>query len=390
MKNSFFSLEDMEVAFASMIDDIRIYRFDDKRCPVKEIPVGITNTSPDNFFLDAANDANTTRLPVISLVRTGWQRDPTRIKNKDNYSSYVNQEITQAEPMPIIMSFAVTILSINKWDTNQIQQELIQFINPQIYQFVNDPLTQEEVSLEIIWDGLWNENFPQVTQEGSNDTVLQASTGFIVKGYLWISDIDYQRTDPIEKLNLRWLTHPEVCQWRRELRGKPCAVKALNSAFYFGEECNPQPQFQTLWGMNMDKIDEIYISAGDVFSQPLSTFQPCLDVWFDEKECDDGTVQLCNPQTSSICPKFDGIPVYQWNSNKHSVTFEVPPMSSDTCFDIVLKNVAGCCIVSESVKRKELGNPFPEEHKLYNTWLDYQHPYHLNGFKVFGIKEECK
>lgn len=375
---SFFSLEDIQTAFASAIDEINIYRFDGERRIVEEVPVALTSSPPSNLLLDIRNDSGTIRLPVVSIVRSGWSRDPARIKNKDNYSKLVDNKYAQSEPIPINMNFTITILCLYMWDLNQIQQKLVQYLNPQTYQFINDPLTNESVSLEIIWGGSWTENIPTVVQEGSVNTILQASTSFTVKGYLWLTDLEFQEVGTITKISNTLMAPNGTVQWKQLLKGKPFVTKALNAAFI-----QNKIGYQKLWGMNMDKVKEIYLSGGHPTNgieyklyYPNSFLREDLDVY-----CDYTSL-------SSECVMISGIPITSWSYNSNSITFDIPPMSGGSIFDIVLANEAGCCVVTDSVRRTELQNPFLSSDPLYSTWLNYQHPY-SDGFTVFSVTDTC-
>lgn len=373
---SFFSLEDIETAFASVFDKVNIYRFDGDRRIAQEVPVGIVNTPPTNTLLDMRNNSGSIRIPVICLVRNGWSRDASRVKNKDNYSKFVDYKYAQSEPMPINMTFTVSILCAYRWDMNQIQQKLVQFINPQTYQFVNDPLTQESVSIEIVWSGTWNETSIAAIQEGSADTLLQASTDFTVKGYLWITDLEFQEVGLITQISTTLLSYPDTVEWKQLLKGKPSVVKALNAAFI-----ENRTGYQRLWGMNMDKVKEIYLSGGPIISNiPQKLYYP-NSFLIEGTECG-------NSSLSSECPTVSGIPITSWSFDQHSITFDVPPLSGGSIFDIVLANEAGCCSVMESVVRVEMDNPFLSSDALYSTWMNYQHPY-VNGFTVFSVTDTC-
>ena len=374
---AFFSLEDMQTAFASAIDEINIYRFDGDRRIVEEVPVALVSTAPSNVLLDIRNNSGTTRLPVISIVRSGWQRDPARIKNRENYSKFVDSKYAQSEPMPINMSFVVSVLCLYQWDMNQIQQKLVQFINPQTYQFINDPLTKEAVSLEIVWDGAWSEQIPTVVQEGNVETIVQASTNFTIKGYLWLNDLQYQEVGIITKISNTMMSPDGTVQWKQLLKGKPFVTKALNAAFIENKS-----GFQKLWGLNMDKVREIYLSGGPIISEtPQNLFYPNSFLLEGDTSCDVSSL-------SSECVQVSGIPITVWSYNKNSITFDVPPMSGGSIFDIVLANEAGCCVVTESVRRTELENPFLSSDPLFSTWLEYQHPY-VDGFTVFSVTDTC-
>lgn len=129
------------------------------------------------------------RLPMILINRTGYQRDPARLNNLHNEVKYeVTSKYRLADwltPVPISISYEVTIIARYPSDIDQIASNFMVFFNSSIYVSCAHPKYDGvKMNNQIVMEDSVNEDHPDEL-DGTTDDLVTSTFNFTFKTFLF-------------------------------------------------------------------------------------------------------------------------------------------------------------------------------------------------------------
>lgn len=364
-----FEIRTLLTHFAAAFDGVKIKRFDGKKLSKEIVKVPFVYAPKSHIVSDLLGPTDTVRLPIMAVEIKGQGRDNTRVKNKIEDIKYRNEDGTYVnlKVVPWNIQVQLTILAKFQEDMDQIVQNFAVNTNPYIIVSWQEPKSGRELRTEILWDGNVSYEYPGKNQ-GPKDPPFRvtATTSFTIKGYVFKAEIE--NSTPICFIETDYIfTDKFYCNYDNLLNytsgnttetysitGRP--ILRYVSPYYIVEGQSPTI---TLQGYSFGDVNGVFLSGSDPAMYPMSTFQPftALDV-------------------------FKGYPVGEFSKNDNTITFKLPPPSSNGFVDIIAVNTCGYGLLTEDSNRcNRVENPYPTDDPNHYTWTVLQFPY-LNGLII--------
>jgi len=172
------------------INNIVINRFNVHQQTRDKIKVRLLYAPKQRVLHDLLNRDQTLRLPVISVQIKGISRDTQRVTNKllGNYYNLTSESLNSIHdrtPLPVDVSYSVSVMTRYQEDMDQILSHITPYINPYFvvsWRTPNRP--NHEIRSRVYWDGNVNVEYPV---ELTNTTVARvvADLSFVFKGWLF-------------------------------------------------------------------------------------------------------------------------------------------------------------------------------------------------------------
>lgn len=184
--------------FGTIFNNVSIVRSDGKTI---KVPLAYAGQQKHNVRNDENPDPDAARyamrLPRMSYRLTGWQKDESRITNKNFrlVDATVDRSTgtgvsSQYNRVPYNFQFELAAKTKNMDDLLQIVEQIVVYFNPSIQVVVNDnPDISGDTAINIsLDDSSMNDDFA-----GDYETtrVLEATFTFTVEGYLYMPTSGY-------------------------------------------------------------------------------------------------------------------------------------------------------------------------------------------------------
>lgn len=178
--------------FGTVFDGIKILRSDGKQI---KVPISYAGQQKQNTRINENEDPNASRykmrLPRLSYMLRGWQKDEARITNKMHMlqeqgvdRSVANQVNAQINRVPYNFLFELRVKAKHMDDLLQVTEQILPYFNPSLQIVVEDnpdlnsstaiDLTLNDTSMEDQFEGLYEEG-----------RVLEATFNFTLEGYIY-------------------------------------------------------------------------------------------------------------------------------------------------------------------------------------------------------------
>lgn len=367
-----FELQTMTTMLMNCFSDIVIKRFNVNKDPRDQIKTRVVYAPKQRVLNDLLDKDQNIQLPVISVQIGGVARDANRTFNKIVGSFYTPANSTASAnekgPLPIDVTYNVSILTRYQQDMDQILSHLIPYINPYFVVSWRTPQRPDhEIRSVVEWNGSVNIQYP-VELGATQVAKVQADLTFTFKGWMFQH---LQRYENIFTVETNYI--PDIYDYELTTREEVHAVSL--SAIYYGAPPKPSviyPEFAnaegydqiSIWGTGIKGVRNVYLS-GAVLSP--TTHNPFA----------------LYPKLSGSYPAFTGIKLLSttWTTNNDDlVTFIVPSAVKLGYVDVILENPGGYGSLIKNIK-KNTYNP----HKIgtieYNQYIPPQVPY-LSGLKI--------
>lgn len=178
--------------FGTVFDGIKIQRSNGKEI---KVPISYAGQQKQNTRINENGEPNASRykmrLPRLSYVLRGWQKDETRITNKMHVlqeqgvnRSTADQVNAQINRVPYNFNFELRAKAKHMDDLLQITEQILPYFNPSLQIVVEDnpdlkgstaiDLTLNDTNLEDQFEGMFEEG-----------RVLEAMFNFTIEGYVY-------------------------------------------------------------------------------------------------------------------------------------------------------------------------------------------------------------
>jgi hypothetical protein len=364
------------------MSDIVVKRFNVHKQARDQIKVRIVYAPKQRVLADLLDRDQNLQLPVMAVNVGGITRDASRVFNKllgtyhgapNNSSASVNE----GTPIPIDITYNVTIATRYQEDMDQIISHLLPYINPYFVISWRTPLRPDfEIRSSVYWNGSVNINYPfdiAATQAAK----VVADLSFVFKGWIFqakptdaIGNIhtihttytDNSRSVPVEYLlesQLREST--DTTDYVRH-DGVPPQPQVIEPYYAHPGEY----QMFNVYGPGFKVINNVYLSGAPLCN--LSTLQDPF---------------ASMPELSAEYPPFEAVQLSlsAWSYNRDNfLTFLMPPTEHTGRVDLIVEGPAGYGKLTENVRINTF-NPFEPSSPEYASFVPYQMPY-LSGIQI--------
>lgn len=176
--------------FQRLFNNIRIERSNNKG-EKSQIKVGCVMGQRSRILKNLQNPERrgNLKVPMIIIERTGFQRQGDRLNNLHNEIKY---ELTPAKriyelmaPIPIDISYNVTIVAKYPQDLDKIESNFMVFFNSDLFVTFEHPKYEGlKINSQVIMaDAVTEENLSEL--EGTQDDLVTSQFGFTFKTYLF-------------------------------------------------------------------------------------------------------------------------------------------------------------------------------------------------------------
>lgn len=362
--------------------DIIIKRFNVHKQTRDRIKVRLVYAPKQRVLNDLLDRDQNIQLPVMACYIGGISRDQNRVFNKilgttvpargDVTSSY-----NEKTPLPIDVTYNISIMTRYQEDMDQILSHLIPYVNPYFVVSWRTPQRPDyEIRSNVIWGGSVNIQYPTDLNSSQVARVV-ADLSFTFKGWMFqgipdnpignIHVVNMGFNNNIEGIPIEYLLETELQQANENndyvvVEGVPPQPKII--APYFMEVGTLQ-QFN-VHGAGFKIINNVYLS-GAPLSASSASFNPFIS-----------SVKLSADYPSFEAVKLDSS---KWSHDReHFLTFISPSAEQAGRLDLIVEGPAGYGKLTEYV-RVNTFNPHKPGTFEYNIFEPYQFPF-LSGIEV--------
>ena len=177
--------------FKRLFSNIKIKRTsrDNKKEKIITVPCLLENRSRILKNWENSEKQAIYKLPLISINRTGYSRNPDRLNNLHNEVKYeVNSKLRKEDlltPIPIDISYDVTIMAKYNVDIDQIASNFMVFFNNDLYvQCMHPKYEGLLINNQVVMQDSITEEHPSEI-DGSADDFIISTFQFVFKTYLF-------------------------------------------------------------------------------------------------------------------------------------------------------------------------------------------------------------
>ncbi len=365
----------MSTMFINSMSDIIIKRFNAHKQPRDQIKTRVVYAPKQRVLNDLLDKDQNIKLPVISVYIGGIAKDEGRVYNKilGTYHTPANStsSINEGSPLPIDITYNVSIMTRYQEDMDQILSHLLPYINPYFTVSWRTPRRPDhEIRSNVFWSGNVNVQYP-IDATATQVARVVADLTFTFKGWMFKSQM---KTENIFTFNTSFHNIPAEFNLKSFSRENSVEEDLI---VYYGAPPRPSyiepphanpgviQQFNA-WGTGFEKITNVYLSGSPL--QQFSTLQnPFSSV----------------PKLSADYPAFMGVKLLssEWAYNGDSfMTFVMPSANSAGFVDLIVENKGGYGLLTKNV-RVNTFNPYSPENAMHDIFVPYQMPY-LSGIQV--------
>lgn len=368
-----FEIRDIISQFIAAFDDVVINRYDKNRNVRSNVKVRYVYSPKERVLFDIVNKAQNMTLPVIAVNVNSISRDENRVFSKiygfdesDHFAdnkpgkNYAHLNM----PVPIDISINMSILTEYQTDMDQILSNFIPYTNPYVVISWKIPdgmgtRTIQELRSPVIWGGDMNMTYP-IDSTGSDKNRIEASTSFVIKGWLFPKATPKQQNVFFVTQNFKSsLLEDVACKNISESDSLPESQESKTITFSSAPICryiyfngilvNDDFEFQSeemkypfiLLGENFSNTTNLYLSSKNTilssflsisnfdYYPPISAYNLPLSCY---KILNDYTIELTMPNLISN-GKFDIIVANRSGWSKTNNTFNVLDATDASSFD---------------------------------------------------------
>lgn len=394
--------------FMSALDGAVIKRYDKNQKVLDIIKVNYVYGSKERIMRDLIDKAEHTKLPVVSVLMKSISRDASRVRDNiqgayDDSMFYNESKMVELlPPVPINLSFDVSIITKYQADMEQILSNFIVYSDPYFIVSWREPITGRELRSEILWSGNISLETPAELQAKDQYSKITANTSFEFKGWMFKSnaspvgkicqiDTNYHLTDKQfcdynhlaeysdieDSLTLNGL--PKV-EWADPIIIKTgrslfqCSGDWPDDGFIEPETVVDRTESIKITGKFLEVTDVFLSADGDMFmGESLSS----IDIF---------------PNNDKF-PPFNGIGLKSFPALEeiYEMNLNIPPISGEGFIDVIVVSPCGYSILSKDRKKRqpETDNPYPVGHEMYNSWRNFNDPF-KNGIEVIDNSSPCE
>jgi len=192
MKNYTFhwELKDLITQFIRALDDCIVKRYNEDKDVEKEISVKYVYAPKSRTLNWLVNKQQHITLPAVSVWIGGVSRDVSRVFNKIDGPTYVDEETaTPLQPVPVDISVNVSMMTKYQNDMDQMISNFVPYFDPYIILSWKHPNIDREIRSEVEWNGSLSYKYP--TDVAATDNYrCSIDTAFTIKGWL------FKKSDP--------------------------------------------------------------------------------------------------------------------------------------------------------------------------------------------------
>lgn len=366
----------MSTMFINSMSDIVIKRFNVNKQPRDQIKTRVVYAPKQRVLNDLLDRDQNLQLPVISVYIGGIAKDEGRVFNKILGTFYTPKQstssINEKGPLPVDVTYNVTIMTRYQEDMDQILSHLLPYVNPYFtvsWRTPNRP--DHEIRSNVFWSGNVNIQYP-FDLNATQVARVVADLTFTFKGWL------FQNQENVENIFTFNTTYASIPS-EYKLSDLDVTKNYIKEEFiYNGTPPQPQviepsatqigaqQQFR-VWGQGFQQILNVYLSGA-----PLSALATTCDPF-------SASVKL-----SADNPSFTGVKLLStdWLYNRDNfLSFIMPSASGKGFVELIVENSVGYGKLTENVKVSDY-NPYPPSYSQYSSFVPYQVPY-LSGIQVF-------
>ena len=375
----------MSTMFLNSMSDIVVKRFNVHKEARDQIKTRIVYAPKQRVLNDLLDRDQNIQLPVISCYIGGIARDEGRVFNKILGTFHTpakgSSSINQKGPLPIDVTYNVTIMTRYQQDMDQILSHLLPYVNPYFVVSWRTPNRQEhEIRSNVFWSGNVNIQYP-FDLAATQVARVVADTSFTFKGWLFPNSEEVSNvhtfhttfTNNITNIPMEYSLDMAIDQSAEatsyvQYKAAPPQPKTIKPDF---AHTGVSKQF-TIYGAGFEQISNVYLS-GAPFNYISTLCNPF------------SSVPLSSLPLSANALPFFGVRLLSsdWSSdNIDTVTFVMPSANSAGRVDVILEGPVGYGKLTDNVRINDY-NPFDPLTPEYNSFIPYQMPY-LSGIQVFG------
>lgn len=389
--------------FMSALDGAVVKRYDKNQKALDVIKVNYVYGPKESIYKDLIDKAEHTKLPVVSIFLTSIRRDQTRITEKNvpqYYDSAVynqNYALQIQPPVPVNLTFSVTIIAKYQSDLEQILTNFISYSNPYFIVSWREPITNRELRSEILWDGSVSIETPKELTGKEQYSRVSATTSFEFKGWIFKSE-----AEPIGKIcqidTNYHLTDTTFCDYNHFVDYSPVEESLTLDGLPKVEWADPiviktgyRPRL-----CDGDVDENIPVKGKTESVKIFGKFIDVTDVFLsadsDELFLNDTMSAVDIFKGNDNFPPFRGVLVNSFPEpiSQVDMTIPVPELSGSGYVDVIVVSRCGYSILSNDRKTRQdpSDNPYPDNHELFNVWNKFNDPF-KNGIEVVDTSLDC-
>jgi len=187
MKNYTFhwELKDLITQFIGALDDSIVKRYNEDKEVEKDISVRFAYAPKSRVLHWLVNKQQHISLPVVGCWISSVSRDSTRVFNKIDGPTYLDQETnTPLQPIPVNITMNISMLSKYQNDMDQMVSNFVPYFDPYIILSWKHPNVDRELRSEVEWGGQLTYNYP-VDIDANEHYRVGVDTSFTIKGWLF-------------------------------------------------------------------------------------------------------------------------------------------------------------------------------------------------------------
>lgn len=372
----------MSTMFLNTMSDIVVKRFNVHKQPRDQIKVRVVYAPKQRVLADLLDRDQNLQLPVMAVNVGGISRDQNRVFNKllGTYHPVPNNpgaSLNEASPIPIDITYNVTIATRYQEDMDQIISHLLPYINPYFVISWRTPNRPDyEIRSSVYWNGGVNITYPTDINATQVAKVV-ADLSFVFKGWIFqakpedaignIHTIHTTYTDNSRSIPMEYLLESQLRESTDttdyiRYDGVPPQPKVIEPYFARAGEY----QLFNVYGAGFKVINNVYLSGAPVCG--YTTLQDPFSAV---------------PELSADYPPFQAaqLSLSAWSYNRDNfLTFVMPPADRPGRVDLILEGPAGYGKLTDHV-RVNTFNPFDPSSPEYASFVPYQMPY-LSGIEI--------
>ena len=375
-----FELQTCSTMFMNAFSDIMIKRFNVHKEARDQIKTRIVYAPKQRVLADLLDKDQNLQLPVISCYIGGIARDQGRVFNKLLGTFYTpsnsTSSINEKGPLPVDITYNVSIMTRYQQDMDQILSHLLPYINPYFTVSWRTPGRPDfEIRSNIYWSGNVNITYPFDIAATQVARVV-ADLSFVFKGWMFqnsedvgnILTVNTTLANNMANVPIEYLLDSTINEMTTEAADQiitefvPPKPKVIEP--YYAQVGTFQ-QFN-VWGTGFERITNVYLSGAPLSS--VSTLQNPFSA---------------APTLSADYPSFFAVKLLtsEWSFDRvNFMTFVMPSANAAGTVDLIVENPVSYGKLIGGVRLNEF-NPFDPSSAQFSLYVPYQMPY-LSGIEI--------
>jgi hypothetical protein len=361
--------------FLNSMSTIIVKRFDVNKQARDQIKTRVVYAPKQRVLNDLLDRDQNLQLPVVAVTLGGIARDQNRVFNKilgsfHELPKYDNKSYHERTPLPVDITYNVSIMTRYQQDMDQIISNIIPYINPYFTVSWRTPSRPNfEIRSNVFWNGNVSIQYPFDIAATQVARVV-AELSFVFKGWMF-QTIQTDPTNVIYSTHSSFIDSQQISTEFLLSESPTESTNNLDHVEYHGVPPQPntiEPYYTNVgesrlfnvWGSGFKIVNSVYLS-GNPF--PNSTLQNPFS----------GFVTL-----SADFPAFSAVKLdpNTWTYNKDNfLTFVIPSNTQiPGKVDLIVEGPYGYGTLTQNVKANTF-NPYEPGTDQYINFVPYQFPY---------------